>query len=251
MDSKYDLTGTLFDRYCENLYNNSPELYKKLPIAITKNKGYHFFYRCKEIGNYSALAKRLCTETEKQTNPDQKIKVLIEIISKGGYVVTHPTMGYGFIQHDLKRIPRISTIERQLLFTVGRSFNEYYEPDPIIIHPPIHNFDLESPFDDFNSRNDVFNVLSALLIQHGWIKVKTTSIKTYFRRPGNTEHDTSGDYNHQLGLFGVKSTNTDFQKDKGYRPHAVFAILECDGNFKLAAKRLISLGYGVAYNCRM
>ena len=250
MDTKYDLSGTLFDRYCEQVYSNSPELYQKLPIAITKNKGYHFFYRCEEIGNYSALAKRLCTETEKLANPDEKIKVLIEIIAKGGYVVTHPTIGYSFIQHDLKKIPCISPSERLLLFTIARSFNEYYEPEPIIIHPRIHYYDPQSPFDDYNSRGDVLYALSDLLVRHGWIKVKTTSKRTYFRRPGNTDHDTSGDYNHQLGLFGVKSTNTDFQRDKGYKPHAVYAILECNGDFKLAAKRLLAEGYGVPYRDR-
>lgn len=246
MDSKYDLSGTLFNRYCEKLYKSSPELYTMLPIAKTKNNGYHFFYRCREIGNYSTLAKRPCTKTEKLNNPDEKIKVLIEVKAKGGYVIVPPTKGYWFIQHDIKNTPLIENTEKQLLYTIAKSFNEYSAPKPerICFSPAI--YDPLSPFSDYDFRGDVIELLK----RHGWKIVKTTPAKTDFRRPGFTDHDKSGDYNHQLGLFGVFSPNTDFEVGKGYRPYQVYAILECGCDFKLAAKKLLKEGYGVPYKKR-
>jgi len=254
MDSKYDLTGSLFERYCEILYKRSQELYKKIPIAITRNKGYHFFYKCPGTGKYKCLAKRDCTDSEKVIKPDEKFKVLIELKANGGYVVVHPTIGYRFIQHDLNTIPVIETEEQELLFTIARSFNgcKEKEPGPIKSHhvyiPSI--YDPESPFDDYDNRTDVLYALIDLLTKHGWKKVRSTSLRTYFCRPGNANHETSGDYHHLLGLFGVFSPNTEFEVSKGYKPHAVFAILECGGDFKLAAKQLLKQGYGVAYNKR-
>lgn len=246
MDSKYDLTGTLFNRFCESLSQESHELYKLLPIARTKNNGYHFFYRCTEMGSYTALAKRNCTDTEKMHNPKEKSKVLIEVQAKGEYVVVFPTMDYCFIQHDLKNIPHIAPNEKKLLYKIASAFNEYSEPKLKVVHTPMHYYDPESPFDDYNIRGDVISLLQL----HGWKVVGTTPIKTYFRRPGNTDHDTSGDYNHELRLFGVFTPNTEFERGKGYKPYAVYAILECNGDFRLAAKRLIKEGYGIAYKNR-
>jgi hypothetical protein len=246
MDSKYDLTGTLFKRYCESLNSNSPKLFRKLPIATTRNNGYHFFYRCPEIGKYKALASRHCTYAEKRNNPAEKVKVLIELKAEGGYVIVHPTIGYRFIQNNLKDTPLITPVERQSLFAIARSFNEYHEPEPIIVRTPFRSYDPDSPFDDYNTRGDIINLLQ----RHGWKIVRNTPVKTYFRRPGITDHDTSGDYNHRLGLFGVFSPNTDFKVGKGYMPYQVYAILECNRDFRLAAKRLLAEGYGVPYNQR-
>jgi Bifunctional DNA primase/polymerase, N-terminal len=246
IDSKYDLTQTLFERYIQYLYSTSSELVDRLVIASTKNKGYHFYYRCTDVGKNTVLAKRHCSDTEILNNPDEKVKVLIETRGNGGYAIVYPTMGYRFIQHDLKNIPVIDPEQRHLLFTIARSFNLYQEPLPDKSYSKIVCYDSESPFADYDARGDVVELLE----KHGWKVVRRTFNKTYFRRPGNTDHETSGDYNHQLGLFGVFSTSTDFEVCKGYRPYAVYTILECQGNFKLAAKRLLNEGYGTAYKDR-
>ncbi len=71
--------------------------------------------------------------------------------------------------------------------------------------------------------------------------------RTFLRRPGETDHDTSADFNHELCLFGVMTTSTVFKRKIGYRPCAVYAILECNGDFRLAARTLLAKGYGVPY----
>jgi hypothetical protein len=47
-----------------------------------------------------------------------------------------------------------------------------------------------------------------------------------------------------MGLFSVFSTNTPFKVGKGYRPASVYAILECNGDLKAAARKLLDEGYG-------
>jgi len=246
LDQKNDLQQTLFEQFISEVNNYDPILLPQLVIASTKNAGYHFFYRCSKTGNHSVLAQRPCIWEELAANPKQKVKVLIEKMGDGSYIIVPPTPGYQFIQHDLNNIPLIQPFQRQLLLDIGKSFNQYYEPELLEKPASVSQTGEESPFNDYNNRGDIVQLLE----RHGWTVIRKTTIKTYFRRPGNTDHDTSGDYNHQLGLFGVFSTSTEFKLRTGYRPYAVYAILECDGNFQLAAKRLLAEGYGTPYSKR-
>jgi hypothetical protein len=246
LDQKNDLQHGLFEHFITAVNNYNPTLLTQLVIASTKNAGYHFFYRCSKTGNHSVLAQRPCTAEELAANPKHKVKVLIEKMGDGSYIIVPPTPGYQFIQHDLNNIPLIQPFQRQILLDIGKSFNQYYEPKLIEKTASIFYTGEESPFNDYNNRGDIVQLLE----RHGWTVTRKTTIKTYFRRPGNTDHETSGDYNHQLGLFGVFSTSTEFKLRTGYRPYAVYAILECGGNFKLAAKRLLAEGYGTPYSKR-
>jgi hypothetical protein len=63
-------------------------------------------------------------------------------------------------------------------------------------------------------------------------------IRLVFKRPGNTESKTSGDYSHEHNLFTVFTTSSIFEPLKGYRPAAVYTMLEHKGDFKAAAKAL-------------
>jgi hypothetical protein len=46
------------------------------------------------------------------------------------------------------------------------------------------------------------------------------------------------------------TTSTEFVRGVGYRPCAVYAFLECNKDFTLAARRLLADGYGVPYKKR-
>jgi Bifunctional DNA primase/polymerase, N-terminal len=243
LDCKNDLTKCLFHRYIDKLNDASTDLVNRLVIAITKNGGYHLFYRSKEIEGNQILAKRHSTSTEKINHPKEKAKILIETRGTGGYVIGYPTPGYHFIQHDFKNISQIETSERQLLLQIAKSFNQYYDPISLTSYQLKNCADPNSPFDDYDINGNIVE----LLTKHGWQVIRKIENKTYFRRPGSTDHHTSGDYNHNLGLFGVFSTSTEFEPGKGYKPYAVYAILECSGNFQLAAKRLLNEGYGTPY----
>ena len=115
-DLKYDLTGTLFNRYKELVPN---KLLKKMYVQTTMNGGYHFVFKApksKLFGN-EKLASRGTTPYERDKtykaafrDPEtrdkatkvaynDKSRVLIETRSgnekaAGGYVLVYPTVGY-------------------------------------------------------------------------------------------------------------------------------------------------------------
>lgn len=242
IDEKNSLEGNLIEQITNKVNSYDPELYARLVIAKSRNNGYHFFYRCCEIATSTHLARRPGTENEISKNPEQKIKVLIETKAEAGYIIAYPTPGYQFIQHDLQSVPVILPSERNSLLEIAKGFNLYNEPQTIFNISHI-DYGEASPFKDFNVRGDIITLLE----RHGWKVVKRRGLKTYFRRPGDTDHETSGDFHHGLGLFGVFTPSTDFIPKKGYSPSAVYAILECQGDFKLAAKRLVEEGYGIPY----
>jgi hypothetical protein len=134
----------------------------------------------------------------------------------------------------------IDVEEREELMSIMRSFNEVMEEAVIEAHdrPSVKEYGL-SPFDDYNRRGDIELLLSG----HGWKRVQENSERIYFLRPGSTSAH-SGSWNKDMGLFSVFSTNTNFKVEKGYKLVAVFCFLECGGDFKECAKRLLDMGYG-------
>ncbi|CAB4140603.1 DNA primase/polymerase, bifunctional, N-terminal [uncultured Caudovirales phage] len=234
VDLKNDITGTLWQHLTARI--EEAGLMPLLKIAKTKSNGYHIYYRCEVIEGNQKLAMRRATEQELRTNPQLKQVVVIETRGEAGYVIAAPTDGYKWEGGTLQ----VLTIdEREALLSICRSFNEVIEEQRIIHKVDVKEYGV-SPFDDYNSRGDVV----ALLTKHGWQVVRETSDKVIFKRPGNTDSKSSGDYNRTLNLFSVFTTNSCFEPLKGYKPAAVFAVLECAGDFKQAARRLMEDGYG-------
>jgi hypothetical protein len=215
----------------------SDELYAKLHVVRTKNNGYHLAYRCECIDGNAKLATRPATKEELERTPAVKTYCIIETRGEGGYVVAPPTDGYVFVQSGINVI---DVEEREELMSIMRSFNEVMEEAVIEAHdrPSVKEYGL-SPFDDYNRRGDIEQLLSG----HGWKRVQENSQRIYFLRPGSTSAH-SGSWNKEMGLFSVFSTNTNFKVEKGYKLVAVFCILECGGDFKECAKRLLDMGYG-------
>lgn len=74
--------------------------------------------------------------------------------------------------------------------------------------------------------------------------VYSTPERTYFRRPGKTDHYTSANFHHELRSFWVWSTSTNFVARVPHNPSAVYAFLRCKGDFSQAARELLDQGYG-------
>lgn len=240
IDIKNFKQGCLFFKFCSAIAAFNTDLINKLVIVQSRSGGYHMYYRCDTIGPNQALAKRSATEQEKLRNPGDKIKVLIETRGMGGYIVVPPSPGYRFIQHNFSMIPFISPVERDMILQAARILNQYVEKKIERIPPKTRRPGELSPLDDYNLRGDVIGLLE----RHGWTVVRQNEKRTWFKRPGDSDKKSSGDYNHEMGLFSVFSTSTEFEPGRGYRPYAVYAVLECGGDFKKAAWQLARQGYG-------
>ena len=65
VDSKYDLTGKLFDEYKRKIHASDKTLLEKLLVQKTKGGGFHLIYRCSTIAGNLKLANRYTTDEEK------------------------------------------------------------------------------------------------------------------------------------------------------------------------------------------
>lgn len=240
IDTKYDLTGTLYDRYVEAIKENFPGLFERLLVVRTVSGGYHFYYRCPVIEGNQKLAMRFSSPDEMLANVDDRQKVLIETRGDKGYVIAPPSEGYATVQG--KNIPTITEGEREVLLSLARSFNEVVEETGREqLKSSSYNakeYGL-SPFDDYNKRGDIKQLLS----DHGWLVTKDNSSIIIFRRPGKDE-GTSGNFNKEKNWFSVFSTSTVFEIRKAYKPAAVFCKLECNDSWTECAKKLLELGFG-------
>jgi len=240
VDTKYDLTGSLWDELKDLIQDSLPELYKRLVIAKSKSGGYHIYYRCKELGGSVKLANRETTPGERGYNPKDKVRVLIETRGEGGYIIAPPTPGYSYVQGDPQKIPLITPEERGALLSIARSLNELPEEEPRVKATPTYSSPGNSPFEDYNQRGDVI----ALLESNGWRVVNQRGDRINLLRPGQTDSKTSGNYHTGLRVLRVFSSSTEFNPDKGYSPSQVFSLLVCNGDDKEAYRKLLSQGYG-------
>jgi hypothetical protein len=220
---------------------NSTELWDKLTIEQSKSGGYHIFYYCEIIEGNKKLAMRYTTEEEREVNPKEKVKVLLETRGEGGYVAVYPTEGCKLIARDFECIQVITADERDILFSCARALDEVnddiYKPKPKEVEWIETS---KTPWEDFDDRGDTV----ALLQSHGWTVTGDSGGRTYLKRPGDTKAKFSGHYNHDLKMFKTFSSSTEFEVEKGYMPSAVYTILECNGDFSQAGKELYHMGYG-------
>lgn len=276
-DLKYDLSGTLMNDYISAVNEVNPNLIPKLFVQRTQSGGYHLVYRTEgDIAGNHKIAQRnrtpyeiqcdyqkdLSKELQKKGNPtdvnsqdyqtclkvaenglkSDRPTVLIETRGQGGQIACWPTPGYEVIQGSYETIPTISLEEREILHSIAFSFNQYYPP--VVTYKnevkPKKQIKGLTPSEDYNERGDVVGLLQ----QHGWTTVKRQGSKILMRRPGDTTAKTSGNYDEELKWFSVFSTSTCFESQKPYKPYAVFAMLECNGDFSLVTKKLADLGYG-------
>lgn len=124
----------------------------------------------------------------------------------------------------------------------------YEEPEMLKINhsnkpKKVSNEGANNIADDFNLNGEIESVL----IAHGWRFAGVKGTNNRYTRPGK-DHGISGNYCTQRKLFYVWSTDpqTGLQIDKcrAFNNWAVFRELECNGDNKETAKRLLKLGFG-------
>jgi len=241
-DEKNDPARSIYQRFHADLAGHDPVLASKLVADITKNKGHHLYYRCPDLGPSMVLAQRPSSAAELAQQPHWRVRVLIETLGQGGIVIVPPSAGYQFIQNGLQQVPTIQPPERTLLHQLARTLNQYHAPVYLPVTMPVTAPCSDQPLTDYNERGDVISLLQ----RHDWYLVYSTPERTYFRRPGKTDHYTSAHFHHGLRRFWVWSPNTPFTPQRPYTPSAVYAFLCCHQDFRRAAKELVDLGYGKA-----
>lgn len=257
-DLKYSLNPNLYQEVKESLPKS---LLEKTYVQKTKNGGFHWIYKVPKtrlFGN-EKFASRETNKYErdakyKELYKDPKIEdpikaannfkylVLIESRSGsasncGGYVLIPPTQGYEYVYGKIKEI---TEEEYDLLVETLRSFNQVRELD----YKDKSYYDntnwMIDPWEDYNERGDVIN----LLVEHGWGIVHESNKTIRLKRPGGTTK-SSALFDVNRKIFNCFSTSTQFDVSKGYSPSSVFVELECDGDKKLAYKTLINLDFGI------
>ncbi|MDA0348458.1 MAG: DUF3987 domain-containing protein [Verrucomicrobia bacterium] len=156
----------------------------------------------------------------------QNREVLIETRGKGGYFLIAPSEGYELTRGSWEGIPCLNEDEQASLLDLARSFNQNVKEDPR--RETFASGEL-TPGDEYDQSGN----FEGLLEKHGWTKLS----EKYWRRPGK-DKGVSASYNHIPGRFCCFSTSTVFEAEKVYKPFAVYAILEHDGDFSAAASAL-------------
>jgi hypothetical protein len=239
IDSKYDLTGKLFENYKNLIAQADKNLLKKLVVQSTPSGGYHFIFKCKTIEGNKKLANRHCTEGEKAENPKDKIRVLLETREAGGYFMVAPSDGYKVIYGDLKQISILSALERETLFVCARTLNEVFEAATVNKTHQKTILENLSPFEDWNNRGDVLSFLE----MEGWVVKLQNGAKKLLLRPQGTGM-WSADWNEEKRIFYVFTSSSEFEQNKGYNPTQVLAKLKFNDDFSECAKWLLKEGYG-------
>jgi hypothetical protein len=257
VDTKHDITGTLWADLYTMIADNMPDVVDSFTISKTISGGFHIYYRCAEVGRNMKLANRMPTDSELLSAGTEKVGniVLIETRGEGGYVIAPPAYGYTYIQGDYSTIPTISIQQREILHTIARNFNSVEtvgntkDNAPQAVKQGANGTNSaaiyaggNSVFENYNQHGDVIS----LLARHGWHVVGNSDSRIYLRRPGQTTAQNSGNWHTEKRVLVVHSTSTLFEPERGYSASQVYALLECDNDFKEAAKKLAAHGYGTA-----
>jgi len=228
IDSK-NFEGNEYEEFLELLNANAPELISKLVIQHTPSGGKHFIYKCDKVEGNKKLAKNTKKEVTFETRGD------------GGQIAAYPSPGYR-IEGKLSKLEKITEAEREILHLCAREMDRV--PPAEVISPVGRQYststDLTKPWDDYNSKTDVTEVL----LSYGWTIVRDSTKYIYLKRPGVTSAEWSGKVFRDTGLFYVWTTSTEFDAERSYTAFQALAILKFNSDFQEAARFLVAEGYG-------
>lgn len=250
-DDHHDL-GCVFDEWWELVRKEfDSDFCESLTIHKTPGNGYHVRWRVEtkyKLKKGPVASRWLMDKTTGEMvlgrNGKPKTEAIIESQSEKAYALCPPSPGYELIQGSLLEIPTISHESHKRLVCIAGMFHTAIET-PAERDPPPKKSGKHaglSPGDDFNQRGDY----GRILVKHGWTLAHSSGSKHYWKHP-TTENLTSATWNcmpHLPDRFYCFSPNTPFEHETPYHKFGIYAVLECDGDFTLAAKQLAALGFG-------
>jgi hypothetical protein len=203
---------------------------KKLVIQQTQSGGYHFVYRCEDVSSSKKLAK----------NPEGM--AIIETRGEGGLIKCYPSEGYKLLQGSFENIPILTPEERLQLFVAAKMLNQTVRRDAM----KRSSKEDQAYFKKFPQYNEDPDIGVKLLEKHGWKFHNEDSDWINMTRPNSKSGDIHAGYHKEGKFFFCFSTSQDkFEEEKPYNNHAIFAELECNGNYAQAYAKLYELGHGV------
>lgn len=234
IDTKHDksLSDRLKEVFGEEFFK---EIFNSVLVQKTVSGGYHFVYRCSEIGRNQKLARNAAGE------------VILETRSEGGYIVIAPTEGYKVMRGSFMDIPEITPALRQKLFDYARTLNEHFveveQPKPK--KDAVDTMAGEKPGEHYNRETDA---IPNILRKHGWTLIKENKDQIFFKRPGDSDSKWSGSFKPSLNTFYVYTSSIpQLQQEKAYKPFSLLTMLEYNGDWHSAASDLYHQGYGARH----
>jgi predicted P-loop ATPase len=228
VDVKNDPYGTIMDEYKVLI---PTDLYQKLVIQTTPNKGFHLIYRCPDT----------IIEKSQKLALHSNQAVIIETRGQGGYFCTNK-INNEVIQgeFDLEKfdvdIPVVSPAEREFLMETARSLTRYF---PTITTINQETFVYSEPaINEFNNKYPIID----LFIKHRWSVVNEDDEKYYLLRDGSSAAH-SGYYFKSSKVFFCFSTSTAFKPEKPYNHFQVLQILEGNNDYRTTLRLLPEYGF--------
>jgi len=211
-------------------------------LEATPN-GMHLLYRSSPVERSQKLAAVAVDDS-------QRIHTLIETRGEGGLIIVAPSGGgvhpsgrpYRLLAGGIPTIATIRFEERQMLFSVARSFDHTprHLPKSVQEQAAFSQRRGQRPGDCYNRRTSWAEVLEP----HGWSVLYTREGVGYWQRPGKEGPGVSATTNYRgSDLLYVFSTSTVFEAGRTYSKFAAYAMLEHGGNFSAAARTLARRGY--------
>lgn len=217
-----------WDEFLPFIEDNILDFHDKFVIAKTKNNGYHILYKTKRVESNNKIAK---LKGHKEA--------ILETRGVGGYIFVYENFLNDKTYND---VDFITDEDREILFSICRSY-DYKEP--VKESPPAKikrefqtsNGD-KKPWDDFNERNQVWDIVS-----DDFIIVRNLNDKYIIKRH-NAESAHSGYIYKNENLMYLHSTGTIYDAERQYSPFSAYVRKYFNDDFSEAARQIYSDGYG-------
>lgn len=205
------------------------ELMDKLVVQRTVSGGFHLIYRCEDISSSKKLAK----------NP--KGMAVIETRGEGGLIKCYPSKGYQMLQGSFDKIPIITPEQRVTIMASAKMLNKTIIKDA---SKRMRSEDRKK-FDKFPEYNNDIDIGIKMLEDHGWKVWSEDDDWINLTRPNKEEGISAGYHKEGKFLYVFSSSQDNFEEERPYNNHAIFAELECDGRYDKAYAKLYEDGHGI------
>lgn len=177
----FDLKNTqnkdIFNQWKAIVINTMPDVYNKLYIEETRNKGYHVWFKYTGLTHKTGIAK------------SEEGAEVIAVYCKRKLIYTYPTPGYSLYHQSMEDVGYLTSKEYQYLVETSQLFNEYkpkYDPNKKAVNYPIEHQDILMKFDKVLSDENFTQILNEIgLEQVHDFRYKQKDSFVAFRRKGS------------------------------------------------------------------